>query len=567
METRLTFRAVVLGALSAIGIAAVLAGVALGAGTPFTARFDGVPASPAAMAGVPGGSALANFDVQVHSRDSSTWYQLESMQAQHGADCSAPPAAHEHHTYEGAVFQCRDHLMTAINAGGYGVIYLTPDQMVDFASGGAVSWDLSTLRMSTRDFWDVWITPYDDNLALPFHMGDVDLQGTPRNAIHVSGEASEGGVLLRVITNGVTTQYNYPWTSPSVHDGIAPGTNEATTRQPFRISLSQSHIRVERLASATGSNVVFVETDIPPLGWTKGIVQFGQHSYNPTKDGAGVPATWHWDNLTVSPGAPFTMIKADRRYVDGANATVTFMAPAPAGAMIRFSAIGTVDVSFDGSPYRRASKQWASANGQHPEHMSSYWMSVPANTRSATFRFSQDSWYAGPFIAKDFGIWNASRGALTPTSTATSSPTTTATLTATTTATATATSTATAVATSAPRTPTPTAISATWGTSVVVRPSMVRRGSLMRLSGSVTSPVTAGALVDMEVYSPSGERVFQKYFDNVSFTTGSTRTFSATFVVPVSAATGTYTVKLGVFKPGWSGLYYWDDSAASAVVR
>ena len=83
----------------------------------------------------------------------------------------------------------------------------------------------------------------------------------------------------------------------------------------------------------------------------------------------------------------------------------------------------------------------------------------------------------------------------------------------------------------------------------------------------MTSPVTAGALVDMEVYSPSGEKVFQKYFDDASFTSGATKTFSASFLVPLAAPAGTYTVKIGVFKPGWSGLYYWNDSAASVVVE
>ena len=32
-----------------------------------------------------------------------------------------------------AVFQCRNHVMTAINASGYGVIYLTPNHLVDLS--------------------------------------------------------------------------------------------------------------------------------------------------------------------------------------------------------------------------------------------------------------------------------------------------------------------------------------------------------------------------------------------------------------------------------------------------
>jgi hypothetical protein len=58
--------------------------------------------------------------------------------------------------------------MTAIAADGYGVIYLTPNQLVDFSVGEAtVAFDVSTLRLSHRDWIDLWITPYADILQPP----------------------------------------------------------------------------------------------------------------------------------------------------------------------------------------------------------------------------------------------------------------------------------------------------------------------------------------------------------------------------------------------------------------
>ena len=359
------------------------------------ALFDGKPDQPLPACDIP------DWDVQVHSRDISTWYELESIQAQHGADCSGPPSSHENHTYEASVFQCRDHVMTAINAGGYGAIYLTPNQMLDFSAGGSVSFDVSTARMSTRDWWDVWVTPYEDNLALPFDSGEVDLQGTPRRFVHVDTGNAEGAPVVTV--NGTT--YNTGWNTAPFNQGVT-STNPAADRQPFRITLSRTNIKVERLASATGSAEVFIEASFPALNWTTGVVQIGQHSYNPTKDGSGVPATWHWDNIGVSPTLPFTIIKGDRRFVDSVNQPVTFASPAPTNAMLRFSAVGIVDVSFDGgATYQRAVRQWASANGIHPEHMSSYWTPIPTGTSSVKFRFSADGWYPGPFIAKDFALW------------------------------------------------------------------------------------------------------------------------------------------------------------------
>jgi hypothetical protein len=150
-----------------------------GNGTTFVETFDGSPATPQPW-------RPANWHVTVHSRDGSTWANLESMHAGHGSNCAGPPAGHITSAYEDAVFICRDHMMTAINASGYGAIYLTPNQQVDFSTGEAlISWDMSTLRTSERDWVDLWITPFPDNLELPLQEWLPDLNGPPRNAIHV----------------------------------------------------------------------------------------------------------------------------------------------------------------------------------------------------------------------------------------------------------------------------------------------------------------------------------------------------------------------------------------------
>ena len=116
--------------------------------------FDGAPGNPEAW-------DPANWDVQVHSRDDDTWLTLESMQAGHSMSCDPPPAMHHFDgSYPMAVFHCRNHVMTAIKATGYGVIYLTPNHLVDFSTGeSVVRFDLSTLRTSDRDWVDFWITP------------------------------------------------------------------------------------------------------------------------------------------------------------------------------------------------------------------------------------------------------------------------------------------------------------------------------------------------------------------------------------------------------------------------
>ena len=61
--------------LASIGILAV------GFGTAIAATFDGAPATPTPVKDT---AAYSDLDVQVHSRDSSTWYALETQNAQHG---------------------------------------------------------------------------------------------------------------------------------------------------------------------------------------------------------------------------------------------------------------------------------------------------------------------------------------------------------------------------------------------------------------------------------------------------------------------------------------------------
>jgi hypothetical protein len=74
------------------------------------------------------------------------------------------------------------------------------------------------------------------------------------------------------------------------------------------------------------------------------------------------------------------------------------------------------------------------------------------------------------------------------------------------------------------------------------------------------------ALVDVEVYSPTGQKVFQKVYDQQAFGAGQTKQYRATWRVPVAAVPGPYVVKVGVFSPGWGTLYHWNNQAAQFTV-
>lgn len=89
----------------------------------------------------------------------------------------------------------------------------------------------------------------------------------------------------------------------------------------------------------------------------------------------------------------------------------------------------------------------------------------------------------------------------------------------------------------------------------------------MNVKATVTSPGTGSALVDIEIFDAAGKRVFQRFFDNTKFTAGVPLTFNVAYAVPSPAGTASYTVKIGIFKPGWGALYSWNNAAATVRVR
>jgi hypothetical protein len=361
----------------------------------FSETFDGAPEHPRPWKPL-------EWDIAVHSRDVQTWDRLEKMEAAHSADCGPVEHTHTVTYYRDAVFQCRDHIMTAINASGYGVIYLTPNHMVDFSGGEAViRFEMSTARTSGRDWIDLWITPYNDNLQLPLTSWLPDLSGEPRRAVQVemSLSAEQTNFTVNIIRN--------------FHANAVPARKlvgyenflepSAERRDLFELRISETHIKF----GMPDYDFWWVDENIYPLGWTQGIVQIGHHSYNPTKDCATCgPNTWHWDNIEISPAVPFTINPARQRFADYRSSRGRFhlLSPAPENAHARFSAIGrNMEVSFD------RGKSWQKAEPQMQKRYAqgafwSYWMPIPAGTTQVQFRGQE--WWGGNWRVKDLNIWS-----------------------------------------------------------------------------------------------------------------------------------------------------------------
>ncbi len=364
----------------------------------FLETFDGNPSQPQPW-------RPDNWDITIHSRDGDTWKTLEPMQAAHGSDCAPPPARHQISAYEDAVFICRNHMMTAINATGYGVIYLTPNHMVDFSEGEAViRFDLSTERTSGRDWVSFWITPYQDHLQLPLQLWMPDLSGEPRHAIHIVMGHHNNGTVFRgslVRDFNVTGIDGANWWR-GYQDFLTPS---AQRRDTFELRISRTHLKF----GMPDYNFWWIDNTIPELDWSQGIVQFGHHSYTPRKEcpfDECHPNTWHWDNISIHPSRPFTMLHADKRFVDATTGSdVHFPAPAPANAHLRFAAAATnLQVSFDGG------NTWQPAQLQVQQrtegyHFKSYWTPVPAGITSVQIRGENlgHSWHV-----RDIAIWSLS---------------------------------------------------------------------------------------------------------------------------------------------------------------
>ena len=170
-------------------------------------------------------------------------------------------------------------------------------------------------------------------------------------------------------------------------------------------------------------------------------------------------------------------------------------------------------------------------------------------------------------------------GAMSLSGTSSSTPTPTATATNTPIATNTPQPTATPTKTTVPPTATPTksattpptatptqTVAASWSTSGSLSKTSLRRGQSITLGANVRSSQSRSALVDIEVYNSSGQKVFQQFWDNQAFSANVSRTFSANWTTPTSLPTGTYTLKVGVFAPGWAGMFAWNNGAATFTV-
>ncbi|MDJ0754306.1 MAG: hypothetical protein QNJ45_12360 [Ardenticatenaceae bacterium] len=357
----------------------------------FTAAFESFPDQPTPF-------ESPDWDITVHTRDWSTWDQIEPMTAVYGSDCTPYPATHPIATFEESVFGCDGRLISAINGSEYAATIVTPAYLVDFSQEEAViSFDMSTVRTSGRDWIEIWITPIDDHLQLPGQDWMPDMNGHPQNAVHFYIDLGSWRFFGRTITAGQVTELSGDWFA--LDEQIEPSYIDLTT---FQIHISGDHVRF----GVPAVDQWWVNTPLTnPLIWEQGVVQISHHSFDPTKDCEELcqPNSWVFDNVTVDPAVPFTLIQTDTRFINrGTGPAITLHSSTPDHAYLRFVAFADeVQLSFDqGNTWQAALRQQYAKDDIGYQ---SYWTPIPPGVEEVHFRardFGGNDWQI-----RDISVW------------------------------------------------------------------------------------------------------------------------------------------------------------------
>ncbi|MFN8633189.1 MAG: SGNH/GDSL hydrolase family protein [Chloroflexota bacterium] len=106
----------------------------------------------------------------------------------------------------------------------------------------------------------------------------------------------------------------------------------------------------------------------------------------------------------------------------------------------------------------------------------------------------------------------------------------------------------------------------TFTTSATVSAVNASAGDTVTVTARLTSTAATSVLVDLELYDPAGVRRSQTVYDDEPFAAGVERVFTTTWTLLNDAASGGYTVKVGVFRPNWGVNVHWNDAASFFTV-
>lgn len=99
--------------------------------------------------------------------------------------------------------------------------------------------------------------------------------------------------------------------------------------------------------------------------------------------------------------------------------------------------------------------------------------------------------------------------------------------------------------------------------TVTPSPIIVNQSGALKVNVKSNSAIS-NAIVDIEVYNSSDQKVFQQYLSNQTINANIDNNFQVNWT---PNTTGNYTLKAGVFNSSWSQLYKWEGNAATFSVN
>ncbi|MEI6533535.1 MAG: hypothetical protein WCO06_06915 [Candidatus Roizmanbacteria bacterium] len=113
----------------------------------------------------------------------------------------------------------------------------------------------------------------------------------------------------------------------------------------------------------------------------------------------------------------------------------------------------------------------------------------------------------------------------------------------------------------------PTGVISNFSSSTITSPSSISKGGSSTLSTTITVAKNGIYLIDVEVYSSAGAKIYQKYYDNQTLTTGIAKVYAPVWKTATNTISGTYTVRVGIFSANWGTLYHWNANAGKLSIK
>ncbi|MEX0616177.1 MAG: Ig-like domain-containing protein [Candidatus Woykebacteria bacterium] len=201
-------------------------------------------------------------------------------------------------------FICNNHMMSVAKSG-YGISTFMPRQYFDWAGRtGTLEFETSLYTFG-REWWDVYITPEKDELLSAATIDEgATYEQLPERAVKITMVGNKPRVqrienyeVVDGFTHWEMMRAAFP-NDPA--PSLDPTTGDPRLRRVVRFKFNVNSWQYE-IQKQDGSFWTFNGTWSAPLPFTRGLVKFEHHAYNPTKDGGfGSPwsqYTYHWDNI------------------------------------------------------------------------------------------------------------------------------------------------------------------------------------------------------------------------------------------------------------------------------